>query len=148
MIQGKVEGSARYSGISADAPSWLQMGVCMRQLFSVPGGKERKTQNPQISAHHGRDGSLNKLTCVYLCFCLLLILLLLSLPLLTCSPSLPSFLSLFHKYVFCTYCVPGNVPRDQMDALCPGLREKLFLSPTHSPLISKLESVAWASPLG
>lgn len=64
-------------------------------------------------------------------------------------PSLaPFLLSSFHKYLFCTYCVPGNVPMDLMDALCPVHREKFSLLPTHSPFISKLESVARASLLG
>lgn len=114
----------------------------MRQLFSVPGGKELKTQNPQISAHHGREGSLNKLnTCISLFLYPPNSALTFSASI-TLPPSLPSFLSLFHNYVFRTYCGPGNVPRDRMDALCPGLREKLSLSPTHSPFISELESVA------
>lgn len=110
-------------------------------------------QNPHISAHHGKAWffHIDQHPCIFS----LISSFFLSYFLHFCWLPLPLSLTSFHPFIFypsmktflCTYYIADTVPRDPIDALCLGRRGK-FLSLPHTPAnISRLESVAWASPL-
>lgn len=89
-----------------DTPFRLKNGdMHEATVLSISRGKGWKTpRSHRYLTTMERESSTNRLTCFYLFCCILFISLLPSLLLLPFPLSLPSFLSLFHEYLFCTYC--------------------------------------------